>query len=197
MTPEPQTLDIPIFPLNTVLFPAGRLPLRIFEVRYVDMTKACIRDNSVFGVCLIREGREAGVPAVPYTLGCTARIVKWEVQGAGLFSLITEGEQVFRILDSRRERDGLLRAQVELVEPMPTLALTPEHAALAEFVAELIDKLGAEHFSAPARLDDAVWVCHRLAEILPMDDDARLELLGLRDPALLLSRIGHRIRVMR
>ena len=170
MTPAPSTLDIPIFPLNTVLFPAGRLPLRIFEVRYVDMTKACIRDDSVFGVCLIREGREAGEPAVPYTLGCTARIVKWEVQGAGLFSLVTEGEQVFRILESRRQRDGLLRAHVELVEPMPSFALAEAHANLSGFVGELVEKVGAENFSTPVRLDDAVWGVFPLDEVPALDD---------------------------
>ena len=72
-------IEIPIFPLNTVLFPGGRLPLRIFEVRYVDMTKACIRDDAVFGVCQIRDGHETGTPAKPADIGCTARIVEWDV----------------------------------------------------------------------------------------------------------------------
>lgn len=190
-------LDIPIFPLDTVLFPAGRLPLRIFEVRYVDMTKVCIRDKSVFGVCLIRSGRETGAPAVPHALGCTARIVEWNVQGAGLFSLVTEGEQVIRILESRTCPDGLIRSQVELIEPMPSMPLPESHAALATFLGEIIEKLGASQFSQPPRLDDAVWVCHRLAEILPMKNESRLALLEPREPLDLLSRIEHLIRTMR
>ncbi|MGQ0622392.1 MAG: LON peptidase substrate-binding domain-containing protein [Panacagrimonas sp.] len=190
-------IDIPIFPLDTVLFPAGRLPLRIFEVRYVDMTKRCIRDNAVFGVCLVRSGRETGVPALPHALGCTARIVEWNVQGAGLFSLVTEGEQVFRILEQRTGPDGLIQAQVELIEPTPSLPLPESHAVLASFLGEIIEKLGASQFSQPPRLDDAAWVCHRLAEILPMENPSRLELLEPRDPLELLSRIEHLIRTMR
>lgn len=188
------SLEIPIFPLNTVLFPAGRLPLRIFEVRYVDMTKACLRDHSVFGVCLIQDGREVGEPAVPHALGCSARIVEWDVQGAGLFSLVTEGDRVFRILEQRVQPDGLIRAQIQWLEPLPPMPLPESHRALGRFLGEIVEKIGAENFSQPPRLDDVAWVCHRLAEILPMDNASRLQLLELRRPEDLLGRIEQLIR---
>jgi len=107
------TREIPIFPLSTVLFPGGMLPLRIFEQRYLEMTKICIRDNSPFGVCLIREGHEVGNPAVPNTVGCTAHILRWDMPHLGLFHLMTEGGSVFRILEQWSGRTGLLHAQVD------------------------------------------------------------------------------------
>lgn len=72
--------DLPLFPLGTVLFPAGVLPLRVFEQRYLEMAKACLRDGTPFGVCRIREGVEVGAPATPDSVGCLARIVHWDMQ---------------------------------------------------------------------------------------------------------------------
>ena len=113
----PGTLQIPIFPLGTVLYPEGTLPLRIFEQRYLDMTKVCIRDGAPFGVCLIREGLEVGSPAVPWDTGCTARITQWDMPHLGLFHLITQGDAVFRILEQWHTKSGLIQAQVELYDP--------------------------------------------------------------------------------
>ena len=90
--------DIHIFPLNTVLFPEGVLPLKIFEQRYLEMTKLCLRDNVPFGVCLIREGTEVGRPAVPQSVGCLASITQWDMPQLGLFHLVTRGGERFRVL---------------------------------------------------------------------------------------------------
>jgi Lon protease-like protein len=187
-------MDLPIFPLNTVLFPGGRLPLRIFEARYVDMTKACIRDNSVFGVCLIREGLEVGRPAAPCEIGCTARIVQWEVPHAGLFSLVTEGETVFRIRERSVSPAGLISAKVDFEEPPASVPMPASHEALSHFLGEFIGKIGAAQFSQPLRLDDAAWVSYRLAEILPLGAPQRLALLEVRDPLLLVREIENLIR---
>lgn len=184
-----ETLEIPIFPLNTVLFPGGRLPLRIFEVRYVDMTKVCIRDDAVFGVCQILNGGEVGEPAVSAPVGCTARISEWDVPAAGLFSLVTRGERVFRILDQHVERDGLIRAEVLVEEPRETRPLPSSHKMLSSMVGEIINKIGKQHFEQPAKLEDAEWVAYRLAEILPLSRDQKLHLLQERDPWVLLEQV--------
>ena len=110
------TNSIPIFPLETVMFPGSLLPLKIFEQRYLDMTKACVRDNAPFGVCRIREGREVGVPAIPEQVGCTALIVEWEMPHLGVFHLRTRGQVPFRILQHTTQPDGLIRADVEWLE---------------------------------------------------------------------------------
>ncbi len=175
-------LDIPIFPLDTVLFPGGRLSLRIFEARYVDMTKACIGDDAVFGVCQITEGREAGAPAVPAAIGCTARIKEWDVPSPGLFSLVTTGEQRFRILERRVMPDGLIRAQVQWLAPVLEQPMTDEHTALRDMLEAVIRRFGDDWLHPPARLDDAYWVACRLAEFLPMRPQERLRLLEQHDP---------------
>jgi Lon protease-like protein len=193
---QERVMEIPIFPLNTVLYPEGRLPLRIFEVRYVDMTKACIRDDSVFGVCQILDGREAGVPAIPAMIGCTARIAEWEVPSAGLFSLITRGERAFRIHEHWVAEAGLIRARVELEPPLIDAPLPASAAPLARFLSELIERSGAAHFLEPHRLDDTAWVCHRFAEILPLPPEQKLALLGCRDPLDKLTLIERAIAEM-
>ena len=70
--------DTPLFPLGTVLFPGGLLPLRIFEQRYLEMAKVCLREGTPFGVCLIREGSEVGAPATHEELGCLAQGHRWQ-----------------------------------------------------------------------------------------------------------------------
>lgn len=184
-----EAIDIPIFPLDTVLFPGGSLPLRIFEQRYVDMTKACIRDEAVFGVCQILDGRETGLPAVPAPVGCTARIVEWEVPAPGLFTLRTRGERVFRIFDQRVESDGLIRAHVVIEPERPPKPLPDGQALLARMLRELIERVGPAHFPQPRRFDDAGWVAYRLAEILPISVDQKLAWLQNPDPDVILGEI--------
>lgn len=185
----PETIEIPIFPLNTVLFPGGGLPLRIFEQRYVDMTKACIRDDAVFGVCQILDGNETGQPATPAPLGCTARIAEWEVPSPGLFTLQTRGERVFRIVEQRVERDRLIRATVLLEPERPPRPIPASQALLSRMLREIVDKVGAQHFPQPLQFEDARWVAYRLAEILPISVEQKLAWLQCADPTRILDDI--------
>ena len=191
------TMDIPIFPLGTVLYPAGRLPLRVFEPRYVEMTKACIRDNAVFGVTLIRAGFEVGTPAVPCEIGCTARIIEWDVPNPGLFTLSTRGESVFRILERRTQADGLIVATVQLEEPPDPVSLPERYEGLAKLLLELIQGIGKEHFPEPQRLDDAAWVGNRLAELLPVEPERKQRLLESGDPLAVLGEVERMLKQLR
>jgi hypothetical protein len=89
--------DVPLFPLNTVLFPGGLLPFRIFEQRYLEMAKGCLRDGTPFGVCLIRDGAEVGTPATHEDLGCLARITQWDMQQLGLLQLVALDDVLQRL----------------------------------------------------------------------------------------------------
>jgi hypothetical protein len=179
--------EIAIFPLRTVLFPGGQLPLRIFEQRYLDMTKVCIRDDQPFGVCLIRDGGEVGAPALPYPVGCTARIAEWDMPHLGLFQLACCGEQVLRIVEHWTLKSGLLRAQVDLMPVPDPTTLPGEYDSLAELLQRVIDKFGAERFPAPVQLDDGDWVACRLAEVLPLEIEFKQALLEANGP---LQRLG-------
>ncbi len=181
------TADIPLFPLNVVLFPGGLLPLRIFEARYMDMAKACLRDGAPFGVCLIREGREVGDPARPEDVGCLARIVDWDMQQLGLLLVTAQGETRFRILERRVEPDGLARARVALL-PGDTDAPLPQASAVcAAVLRSVIERHGSGVFAQPHRFESASWVGARLAEVLPLPLTARQQMLELDDA---LERIG-------
>jgi uncharacterized protein len=171
--------DLPLFPLGTVLFPGGLLPLRVFEQRYLEMAKACLRDGTPFGVCRIREGAEVGAPATPEEVGCVARIVRWDMQQLGLLQIVALGGERFRILDRCVQADGLARATVEL---LPEEADAPVPEALFA-CRQLLERIAAEHgervFAQPYRFDSCQWVGARLAEILPLPGALRQQLLEM------------------
>ena len=179
--------EIAIFPLRTVLFPGGSLPLKVFEQRYLDMTKACIRDSEPFGVCLIREGVEVGTPALPYAIGCTAQIAEWDMPHLGLFQLSCRGEQVFRILEHWTLKSGLLQAHVQLMHMPAPVTLPGEYQSLKELLERIIDKFGAERFPSPVQLDDGDWVACRLADVLPLEMEFKQAILEANGP---LERLG-------
>ena len=178
---------LPIFPLGTVLFPGAILPLRIFEVRYMDMAKACLRDGAPFGVCLIREGSEVGAPAVPEPVGCTARIAECDVEELGILKVRAEGIDRFRIVSSEVNRQGLIVGEVEPLAAEPQVTGIDGLAESAEFLRKVILAIGADRFNEPYRFDDATWVSFRLAEILPLRIDVKQKLLELTDATLRLA----------
>ncbi len=178
---EPATGDLAIFPLNAVLFPGGLLPLRIFEQRYMDMAKSCLRDDRPFGVCLIRSGHEVGAPATPEPIGCTARIVEWDMQQLGVLSIKTMGVQRFRIKSAKVTEAGLTRAEVEMLAPEEDSKLPDEFEACAALLKAVIDEHGAAIVALPPQLDSASWVGSRLTEILPVPLGAKQKLLELGD----------------
>jgi len=180
---EPATLDIPIFPLNSVLFPGGTLGLKIFEQRYLDMASLCLRDGSGFGVCLIAEGREVGAPAVPHAVGTLAEISSWDMPQLGILLLSLRGGRRFRIREQRVEADGLLRATVDCLDEAPPAPIPPAQQGLVELLRRVAADLGPERLPLPHHFDDARWVGHRLTEILPVKLLAKQKLLELDDPA--------------
>jgi uncharacterized protein len=176
-----------IFPLGTVLFPGGALPLKIFEQRYIEMTKACLRDERPFGVCLIREGREVGDPAVPETIGCLATIERWDMPQLGLFHLVARGGDRFRLVDTSVAKNGLMSGSIERIAADETsLRVDP---ACREVLKLIIDRVGESNFPQPISLDDPVWVSYRLAEILPFDARVKQELLEIDDTGERLTRL--------
>jgi len=181
-------LNVAIFPLGAVLFPEGALSLRIFEQRYLEMTKRCLRDELPFGVCLIKEGSEVGTPAVPEPVGCLATITHWDMPQLGMFTLAARGGARFRILDRSVDRLGLITADIECWDDDPPGAAMD--ATCRSLVKTLMDRAGNKLFPEPARLDDPAWVGFRLAELLPLDQQMKQELLELRDAGERLKRLA-------
>jgi len=182
---------VPIFPLNTVLFPGAILPLKIFEVRYMDMARECLRNSSPFGICLIREGEEVGTPAVPEPVGCLARIAHCDVEDLGVLKVRAEGTQRFRIVATEINKQGLIVGGIEQIAVEAEAHDAPGMADCADFLRKVIAAIGTERFAEPLRFDDASWVSFRLAEILPLRNDVKQRLLELTDATLRMG-ILHR-----
>jgi Lon protease-like protein len=175
------TAELPLFPLQAVLFPGGRLPLRIFEQRYLEMSKACLRDGTPFGVCLIREGGEVGEPAVPEDVGCTARIVEWDMPQLGLLQVVAHGEQRFRIRSRRVQTDGLALAEIELLPAEAEAPLDSQADLCARVLRRIVDAAPAGLVESPARYESGSWVSARLAELLPLSGASKQRLLEMDD----------------
>lgn len=173
--------DVPLFPLQTVLFPGGRLPLRIFEQRYMDMAKACLRDGTPFGVCLIRAGREVGAPAEPMDVGCLARIAAWDMPQLGVLQVQARGERRFRIRERRVQADGLVRASIAPLAEEADAPLEPDADLCARVLRKAIESGGEGLVEPPLRYASAAWVSARLAELLPLSLDAKQRLLEMDD----------------
>jgi Lon protease-like protein len=162
--------DLPLFPLNTVLFPGGRLPLRIFEQRYMDMAKVCLRDGSAF-----------------------ARIGAWDMPQLGMLHITACGEQRFRILERRVQGDGLALASIKLLEDDADSAVPESCSGCVKLLERVIEQQSGL-FEAPHRLDSASWVSSRLAELLPLPLPAKQELLELSDARARIERLNALLR---
>ncbi len=187
-------IEIALFPLNIVLFPGGPLPLRIFETRYVDMVRRCMHEDHGFGVVLIREGEEAGAADI-CAVGTMAKIVDFDQLPDGLLGLSCVGQQRFRIRAHRRQADGLNLGEVEWLPPEPVLAVPQRHARLAALLESVLPQLGEVYAGIEMHLDNAAWVGHRLAEILPIDLSDKQYCLELDDPLRRLDVLAPLIEI--
>lgn len=186
------TATFPLFPLrNTVLVPGAALDLRIFERRYLDMVGECGRSGSGFGVCLILDGNEVGVPATPAAFGTEAVIEDFGNTPEGLLSLRVRGQRRFHVVRTRVRDSGLVMADIEFCEEDTTSPrLRPEHALLAEVLRRILEQVvDASAEPEPVLFEDAAWVGWRLSELLPLSHAQRQALLQLDDPHARLQRL--------
>ena len=190
-TVESPSLDsLSIFPLHTVLVPGALLGLRVFESRYLDLVRECGRNGVGFGVCLILDGEEVGAAATAAVVGTEALIEDFGTDPTGVLTLQVRGARRFRVQRMRVRDDGRQMANIRWSDAEPVQRLRPEHGLLALLLQSLLDRFGGEHAMAPsALLDDADWVSWRLVELLPLEDEQRLQLLQVDDPHERLERV--------
>src|SRR4051812_45389843 len=180
---------IPLFPLHTVLFPGGPLPLRIFETRYVDMVRRCMREATPFGVVLIEDGDEAGEVATTATVGCSARVADFDTLKDGFLGISCVGDRKFRVDRVWRAADGLNMGEITWLEPEPARPLPADYARLGQTVRRALDELAEHYAHVEKRYDDAAWVGSRLAELLPIATSDKQALLELEDPLARLEAL--------
>lgn len=189
---------IPLFPLKTVLFPGGVLPLKVFETRYIDMVRDCMKHNAPFGVVLIKSGQEVGQAAEPEAIGCLASITDWDMENLGVMMLRTEGGERFRILETRVLADQRLEGRIAMLPADSSPPISDMHVECAKALKSIIDEIDQQGrleegerfispFAQPIRLDSAGWVANRWCEILPIPLKAKQKLLELDDAQARLS----------
>jgi Lon protease-like protein len=189
-------MELPLFPLRTVLFPGGLLPLKVFEQRYIEMTKACMRDEAPFGVCLITRGSEvaaaapgpAGAAATPAfaPIGTLARITGWDMP-QGVLHLTVQGGTRFQVRAHAVRGDGLVVGEVSPLAAEPAVALADAFAPLARLLEVIAARVGPQQFPAAQAWDDASWVGYRLAELLPLPLPIKQSMLEINDASVRLN----------
>jgi Lon protease-like protein len=194
---------IPLFPLGTALFPGGFIALKIFEARYLDMMKRCLRDSTPFGVISILDDKaidsDAKASANFSSIGTLAHLEEFDPIQPALYMTKSYGTQRFNVLDMRQESDGLWLGQVELIDADPEIPLAKEHGKVASLLNEIIsiiqseDLLGSQTFKAPTNLNDCGWVSNRLAELLPLPLTQKNHLLAQINPRIRLDLISELI----
>jgi len=190
------TNDIPLFPLNIVLFPGGRFDLQIFERRYIDLVSHCMRTGTGFGICLLKSGEETNVNNLNqtvYNTGTYAKIVDWDQLESGLLGITVEGAVKFVAQDFWKEEDDVLHASVEFSDIESTEAdvipLGDEYTALSELLRNLEDHPLVAGRNLSIDYSDLRQLGWRLSELIPLGIDVRQELLELNDPVERLSKI--------
>ncbi len=185
-------MELPLFPLNTLLLPGGHLRLKVFEPRYLALVSACLRGGDPFGTCLIKSGSEVGEAAEPEQVGTLAHIRKADMHEPGVFDIDVEGGDRFRIQSTRVGPNRLLIGEVELW-PAESKAPVPEHcAACLRLLRRMAEEL-PELELRPVR-DEVAWVGHRLVELLPFEMAVRQAMLELDDPVRRLEIIVEFVR---
>jgi Lon protease-like protein len=192
---------LPLFPLQTVLFPDGVLGLKVFEARYLDLVSDCMRTQQPFGVIALARGAEVGRTGAPVQLesvGVLARIDELDAEQSGILRVRCTGLQRF----SRRgepvaQDNGLWTSRIRLIDAdpprVPGQAMLQTVRALAGAI-KTLNEQGRSPFNEPYRLDDAGWVANRWCELLPVPQAAKQKLMELEDPVVRLSIVDGFLR---
>jgi Lon protease-like protein len=188
---------IPLFPLGTVLFPDGVIALKIFEARYLDMMKTCLREKTEFGVVSIMkdQGAKEDSPPVFSQIGTLALIEDFDPVQPALYMTKSSGTQRFKLLNSQQESNGLWIGEIELLANDPVTPIPEEHQKVVKLLNEIIsviqseDLLGESPFKKPFKIDDCGWVSNRLAELLPISLAQKNHLLAQTNPRIRLDLV--------
>lgn len=189
---------IPLFPLGTVLFPDGVIALKIFEARYLDMIKRCLREKTEFGVVSIIKNSDTdneGLAPSFSSIGTLAVIEDFDPIQPALYITKSFGTQRFKLLNSTQEPDGLWVGEIELLEKDPLMPIPQELKGVSKLLDEIIsviqseDLLSEAPFKKPFKTDDCGWVSNRLAELLPISLAQKNHLLAQTNPRIRLDLI--------
>ena len=187
--------DLPMFPLRTILFPDSKLPLRIFEPRYIDMVSRSMRENSEFGIILSRESTDPKMFET-YDTGTLAKIIDWDQGGDGLLGIITLGTQKFRLKELNKQEDGLNIGSIERIEKEGDYKPLKEFTHLVELLQAILEDVNI-YDDNEKNFDSASWISYRFAEILPLRIEDKQKCLEIDDPIIRLNFLEPLIKMIR
>lgn len=174
-------LTIPLFPLNTVLFPRGVVPLRIFEPRYLDMVSNCLRNESGIGVVLISDGKETGAAPRTHEVGTLSEISYWHKRNDGMLGITLKGKHRFKILSTSMQPDKLLVAEVEILTSFEGNYSGDNHEIFSRILKQIIAQLEPPFTTMEKFYDDFDWVSARLIELLPFELVEKQQMLNINN----------------
>ena len=180
-------MQLPIFPLNTLVFPGGVLPLRIFETRYLDMVRNCVRGSTEFVVTLANDRRSA---AKSYAnIGTVVSIVDWDTLPDGLLGVTVAGRRRVSIADAEVQSDQLLMADVETIMEDEDLPLDKTFKAWADLIESVLTHLGKPFSELEFQLGSSNWVASRMTEVLPLEASIKQKILEINHPTVRLEHL--------
>lgn len=187
-----------LFPLNTVIFPGSILPLQIFEQRYLNLIKDCMKQQTGFVTVLISEGKEVGAAPKIYSTGCYVEIIDWESLEGGLLGISIQAKYRARLSNSSVRDDGLLLAEASPIESTlddnPTM---PEvFQPLSDTLKELLDHPFAERYKNKVDFDNTADICYRLSELLPISNKQKQLLLETETAEQMLDQLALHINAL-
>ncbi len=186
---------IPIFPLRTILFPGSKLPLRIFEPRYLDMVSACMRSKREFGIVLSRKVPQPGMLET-YATGTLATIIDWNQGNDGLLGITVLGTNKFELLSMIKQEDGLNIGEIKIIEREEDFKAPPNFDNMISLLESILDDINL-HDDREKFFESASWVSFRYAEILPLKIEDKQKCLEFDDPILRLNFLEPLIKLIR
>ncbi|AXS84577.1 MULTISPECIES: LON peptidase substrate-binding domain-containing protein [Marinobacter] len=182
-------MNVPLFPLNSIVLPRGRIPLQLFEPRYIDMLTRCLKEDRGFVVVLLREGGETGPTAAFYDIGTYVRIIDFQQLENGLLGIIVEGVSKVSVVRSWQQEDGLNVGDVECLIEEAESEVPQGFSELPSVLRALFRHPVIRDLNMDIDYGDARDVGWRLTELLPLDKQEKQKLVELQDPLERLSRL--------
>ena len=183
-------MNVPLFPLNSIVFPGGRIPLQLFEPRYLDMLTCCLKEDRGFVVVLLREGMETGKMAAFYDIGTYVRITDFRQLDNGLLGITVEGHSKVTVVRAWQQEDGLNVGDVECLLAEKIMAVPQRYAELPSVLKALFRHPVVRDLGMTVNYSDAREVGWRLTELLPLDKQEKQRLLELQNPLDRLDRLN-------
>ena len=182
-------MKVPVFPLNSVVLPGGRIPLQLFEPRYIDMLTRCLKTDQGFVITLLRDGDEAGRAASFYETGTHVRIIDFQQLENGLLGITVEGEAKVSITRTWQQEDGLNLCEMALLQEEASGNIPSAFYELPSVLRALFRHPVIQELGMSVNYEDARDVGWRLTELLPLDKQEKQYLMEMQDPLARLSRL--------